>query len=42
MVYLCQEGAIPAMCDMLTVKDWRTINVVLDGLENILKVRILN
>jgi hypothetical protein len=26
------------LCDMLTVKDWRTIIVIMDGLENILKV----
>jgi len=36
MVYLCQEGAIPAMCDMLSCRDWRTIITILDALENIL------
>ncbi|CAL8090285.1 unnamed protein product [Orchesella dallaii] len=37
MIHLCQNGAIPAMCDMLRCKDWRTIVTTLDGLENILK-----
>jgi len=37
MVFLCQQGAIPALCDMLSCRDWRTIITVLDGLENILK-----
>jgi len=37
MVYLCQHGAIPAMCDMLTCRDWRAIITIMDGLENILR-----
>lgn len=38
MVYLCQNGAIPAMCNMLRCRDWKTILTTMDGLENILKV----
>jgi len=37
MVFLCQHGVIPAFCKMLTVRDWRTIITVMDGLDNILK-----
>jgi len=37
MVYLCQNGGIPAMCEMLSCRDWRTTLTVLDGLDNILK-----
>jgi len=37
MVTLCQNGAIPAMCEMLNCRDWRTTLTVLDCLENILK-----
>jgi importin subunit alpha-2 len=37
MIFLCQNGAVPAMCQMLKCRDWRTILTTLDGLENILK-----
>jgi len=39
MVFLCGEGALPVMCAMLGCKDWRTVLVILDGLDNILKVQ---
>jgi len=37
MIFLCQNGAIPAMCSLLRCRDWRTILTTLDGLENVLK-----
>jgi hypothetical protein len=40
MVFLCSNGAIPVMCDLLVCRDWRTVVVILDGLENILKVSV--
>jgi len=36
--YLVQQGCITPLCDLLTCKDNRIIQVALDGLENILKV----
>ncbi len=36
--YLVNEGCIKPLCDLLRSFDTRTINVVLEGLENILKV----
>jgi hypothetical protein len=42
MIYLCQNGAVPAMCNMLSCRDWRTIITVMDGLENVLKVPLKN
>lgn len=37
MIHLCNHGLVPAYCDLLNMRDWKTIIVVLDGLENILK-----
>ncbi|CAG0884349.1 unnamed protein product, partial [Darwinula stevensoni] len=36
--YLIQEGVIPPFCSLLTCKDAQVIQVVLDGLNNILKM----
>ncbi|CAG0882981.1 unnamed protein product [Darwinula stevensoni] len=36
VVILCQFGAIPAMCNLLTSKDARTLMVILDGIHNVL------
>uniref|UniRef100_T1GYW0 Importin subunit alpha n=1 Tax=Megaselia scalaris TaxID=36166 RepID=T1GYW0_MEGSC len=35
---LINEGAIPPFCDLLSCKDTQVINVVLDGLNNMLKM----
>jgi importin subunit alpha-2 len=37
IMHLCQNGVIPAYCAMLKCKDWRSVLVAMDGLENILK-----
>ena len=36
--YLVNIGALPRLCDLLTIKDPRILLVTLEGLENILKV----
>lgn len=36
--YLADQGCIPPLCDLLTVQDAKTVQVALNGLENILKV----
>ena len=36
--YLIQNGAIPHMCNLLDCKDTTTIQVILDGLANVLKM----
>eukprot|EP01135_Chromosphaera_perkinsii_P003911 Nk52_evm12s262 gene=Nk52_evmTU12s262 len=36
--YLVNQGCIKPLCDLLTVMDVKIVQVVLDGLENILKV----
>lgn len=35
---LIKDGAIPPLCDLLTCKDPQVINVILDGLNNMLKM----
>jgi len=39
MDYLCKNGVIPPMCEMLNCRDWRTIITALDALENLLKAQ---
>lgn len=36
MVMLVQSGALGPFCNMLLNKDWKTVMVVLDGIQNIL------
>jgi len=36
IVHLCSEGVLKPFCDLLAAKDDKTVNVVLDGLTNIL------
>lgn len=38
VAYLVQEGVIPPFCGLLTCKDVQVIQVVLDGINNILKM----
>lgn len=38
MAYLIQQNVIPPFCNLLTVKDAQVVQVVLDGLSNILKM----
>lgn len=38
ILYLVQQGSIAALCNLLTAQDSKIITVVLEGLENILKV----
>ena len=38
MMFLVQLGAIPAMCDLLDCKETQIVMVLLDGIQNILKV----
>lgn len=38
--YMVSQGVIKPLCDLLIVPDNRIITVALEGLENILKVRI--
>lgn len=38
MAYLIQQQVIPPFCSLLTVKDAQVVQVVLDGLSNILKM----
>ncbi|XP_053567777.1 importin subunit alpha-3 [Bombina bombina] len=38
VAYLIQQNVIPPFCNLLTVKDSQVIQVVLDGLSNILKM----
>jgi importin subunit alpha-6/7 len=35
--YLVDRGCIPPLCDLLTLTDVKTIQVALNGLDNILK-----
>ncbi|XP_061377454.1 importin subunit alpha-7 [Danaus plexippus] len=35
--YLVEQGCIPPLCDLLTLTDTKTVQVALNGLENILK-----
>lgn len=35
---MIQEGVIPPFCDLLSCKDNQVVQVVLDGIHNILKV----
>lgn len=36
VILLCQAGAIPALCNMLSCQEDRTLQVILDGIQNIL------
>ena len=38
MARLIQEGVIPPFCNLLTCKDTQVIQVVLDGINNMLKM----
>ena len=38
VAYLIQQNVIPHFCNLLTVKDAQVVQVVLDGLSNILKM----
>lgn len=38
MAYVVSQGVIPPMCNLLGVKDTQVIQVILDGLNNILKM----
>lgn len=38
--HLVEQGCIKPLCDLLTVEDNKIISVALEGLENILKVRL--
>lgn len=35
--YLVEQGSIPPLCDLLTLTDAKTVQVALNGLDNILK-----
>lgn len=35
--YLVEQGCIPPLCDLLTLTDPKTVQVALNGLDNILK-----
>lgn len=37
LALLVQEGVLPPFCNLLEVKDWNTVIVILDGLTNILQ-----
>ena len=38
MEYVVQSGVIAPFCALLSVKDTQVVNVVLDGINNILKM----
>lgn len=38
MAYMVQQGVIPPFCQLLSVRDSQIVQVVLDGLNNILKM----
>lgn len=38
---LVQLGVLPCLCNLLDGKDWKTVSVSLDGITNILAVRVL-
>jgi importin subunit alpha-4/3 len=38
VAYVVSQGVIPPMCNLLGVKDTQVIQVILDGLNNILKM----
>lgn len=38
VAYVVQQGVIPPFCDLLTAKDNQVVQVVLDGIHNILKM----
>lgn len=35
---MVEQGVIPPFCNLLSVKDTQVVNVVLDGINNILKM----
>lgn len=35
--YLVEQGCIPPLCDLLTLTDAKTVQVALNGIDNILK-----
>ena len=38
MAYVVEMGVLPPFCNLLSVKDAQVVNVVLDGINNILKM----
>lgn len=38
VAYMVQQGVIPPFCQLLSVRDSQIVQVVLDGLNNILKM----
>lgn len=38
VAFVVENGVIPPFCDLLSVKDTQVVNVVLDGINNILKM----
>ena len=38
VAYVVENGVIPPFCDLLSVKDSQVVNVVLDGINNMLKM----
>lgn len=38
MAYVVQQGVLPPLCNLLNVKDTQVVQVVLDGINNILKM----
>nr|KAG5701449.1 hypothetical protein BaRGS_032781 [Batillaria attramentaria] len=38
VAYVVEQGVIPPFCNLLSVKDTQVVNVVLDGINNILKM----
>ena len=38
MLYVVEQGVIPPFCALLNVKDTQVVQVVLDGINNILKM----
>lgn len=38
VTYVVEQGVIPPFCNLLSVKDTQVVNVVLDGINNILKM----
>ncbi|XP_002125503.2 importin subunit alpha-4 [Ciona intestinalis] len=38
VVYVCEQGVIPPFCNLLVAKDNQVVQVVLDGINNILKM----
>ena len=41
IAYLVQLGAVKPICDLLVAKDVKIVRVLLDAINNVLKVRIM-